>query len=300
MKQPALSVVGVVALLSLGLGGCAVPMAVMVGASPLSWSDPKGSAVLPLSRDDRGRIVVPASIQGRAASVVLDSAAGAPLLSPQFADGIEASNSSTRTVNERQVKVLRSIKFEFPGVVLDANTAAVVQLPQSASRVDAAIGLELFEQTIIDVDFDASQVRLMPLGAAAPPEGAFRLSVTKDNRLPVVDLAIPGKGVICATIDTGYNRTLGLTDESVRRLGMPTREGESTSVAIDGVRSSRPQLSNIESLAFGGRTFSNLPVQAIGGTRRCGNVIGMQILSRFRLYFDLSKNTIWLAARRET
>jgi hypothetical protein len=64
-----------------------------------------------------------------------------------------------------------------------------------------------------------------------------------------------------------------------------------------GERWERPELSALEEVKLEGLSFRNVNVAHSNGAAKCANVIGMEVLSRHRLVFDLKNRRIWFLPR---
>src|SRR5690606_41764057 len=105
---------------------------------------------------------------------------------------------------------------------------------------------------------------------------------------------------LCAIIDTGFTGGVAVTDDDAKKLSL--REHPAGGRVVygggDGETWVRPRLADLSEIHLGTLTFRNVPAAyARGGIGECGNLLGMEILSRHRVIFDLGNQRVWLLPR---
>ncbi len=265
---------------------------VMRKASPLDWNG-QDRIELPLRPDSLGRPGAMVSIANQDALAVLDSGAAISAIGRAMATSTGLHVKSVDHGHEALESVsiaLKSGSIKFP----------LVPISDGLGDAQFIIGQELFSQAIVDIDFDARRLTLIKSDAFVAPDSkpvAVKLIYSR----PTVQIKVNGgKSEICAVIDTGFNSGIALTPTLVKELALPTIPGRTTVVqGIDGKPRSVPVLAALNEVQINGQTIRGVPVvgSVPGDETRCANLVGMAILSGYRLIFDLERAHMWLLPR---
>lgn len=161
-----------------------------------------------------------------------------------------------------------------------------------ARDVEGIIGMPLFRESVIQLDFDGLRLKVLP--ASTPRSDAWGraldVSFTRSN-LPTIDIELPGGIKETCIIDTGYDGTISLESRLFSNLVEKTmiRLGEDTEFAqLAGITRSRTgQLSKVN---LGGITTFDRQVDDGGAKSR----IGLKYLRQFRVTLDCGRQHIYL------
>jgi len=266
-------------------------------ASPLNWNG-QSSVELPLTLDRGRRPTVPVRVMGRDTIALLDSGSGIPAISRTVATDAGIGKLQAE-VNGQKVDTVSNVSLELGRISTVLPMAVLID--HNAER-PLVVGAEIFLHAIVEMDFEAGRLRLFQPAAFTPP-GAQPVPVMLWNSLPTLQLTINGQPrQVCAVIDTGFNGGVALSSEIVNALALPPDPAGGTRVARDGFgnRYERPLLAPLTDLRFGGLAYQNVPVTQsppLPDAQQCGNVLGMAILYRLRLIFDLQNQRVWLLPR---
>jgi hypothetical protein len=271
------------------LGGCAsIYIWAVQESSPIVWNDQK-RIDLPLVLDSLGRPGVAVQIMGRDFFALLDS--GSPV--PTLRQTTVRSLGLDVTGGDSEVRTTRDVYLEMGEGAIEISMALVGDGPGDSHLT---LGQEVFSQAIVDMDFTNKRLSLIHPDTFAPPTSP-PLSVNLRLSRPYVHIQLGDQRTICAIIDTGFDSGLALSPKLVKELSLPTLPGLKVVYrGFNGRREEAPALAPLPRLEFAGQAFQDVPV--IGAVPResdeCGNLLGMAVLSRQRLVFDLGKKRMWL------
>lgn len=275
---------------TLALSGCASALLWAVrAASSLDWNG-QDRIELPLVRDSVGHVGIPVTINGKETTAFLDTGAATAIMNPETAEltGVRVK-SMTETAG-----MARTIPVQMGPALLEISLALATEGLRDTPFV---LGAEFFSLAVVDMDIAAGRVTLIRPDAFVPP-AAEPMEVDLNYARPIVDVRIEGhKKPICTVIDTGSPFGLALDTELARKLALPTVPGRTIRYSrIDGEVKETPVLAPLEEIRIGKRTFHNVPAfgQVERKGRDCGTLLGMAVLSRFHLIFDIKRSRMWL------
>lgn len=268
-------------------------------SSPIDW---KGETriELPLKQDSGGRPNIPVTVVGQDTLMIVDSGSTTPLLARAL---VSSGNLPTKkrigSVNGQRLDIAMSVPLHFGAHVMEFNPVVWDHHdPRWAAPV--LIGANLLLQAVVDIDFDAKRLSIIQSDAFTPPTVAS-IPVGLDHGRPTVRLTVSGHTQsICAVIDTGADGGIYLTDGLVQKLGLATHPAGGTTVtlgAATGETWERPILAPLQGARLAHLNLGATSVRHSVRTDACSNVIGMEVLSRYRLIFDLPKRRLWLLPR---
>jgi hypothetical protein len=260
-------------------------------ASPVQWKG-QDRIEFPLSQDAGGRPTIPIRIHGKEVTAALDLGSGAPLMSRELAAALGLKVESV----DKGRSMVKNVPVELEMAHVELALVLVSELPTDAQFI---FGRELFSQAVVDMNFDAGQLTLTRPDAFTPPE-SDPLSLQSSQYGPTVQLTVNDRErEICAFLDTGFNGGLAVKEKLVHELALPDIPGR-TVVArgIDGRRSEGPALAPLKELRIGDLRYRDVDVigKVPNDKVRCG-FLGMAIMSKHRLVFDLKENHVWFLPR---
>ncbi len=187
-----------------------------------------------------------------------------------------------------------------PGLVDLSEAARLSQEP-----VKAIIGMELFAQALVGLDFTAGQMWLRDRQNYAGPKGAKPLRLTPANgwkhEAPIQINGTTIKGMV----DLGFDSPLAVSPEVAQRLELT--KGRKSSTYIAGQYSGDTMVRrtwgavSIDAVTFAGETMNDVPV-GIAPTEGAGPfgehdaIIGLPLLRRFDLVFDIPAMRLWASS----
>jgi hypothetical protein len=266
-------------------------------SSPMNWSG-KTRIELPLRLHERGWPLISVQVSGRDATAILDS--GAPTsMSPELLAA--ADIQSRRLTINGQGRDTQTTKGHVPfGLGPGSIEIYRVHVYDHPSDRLVSLGRQLFLQAVVEFDFDAGRLTLTnPDDFTPPAEEPVRVKSWKS--LPTVQISINGTAPdICAAIDTGFNGGIALSDDLVRKLNLPKDPARGVFVAYDvfGKRHEAPSLAPLKQVQIGELHYRDIPVAGTTIVEEdCGNLVGMAVLRRHRVIFDLPNQRLWLLPR---
>ncbi len=259
-------------------------------------------------------LLIPATVDDRGPyTFILDTGAGASLLSPRLADelGVVATGSKEGTGAAGKVTVaLASLASLAIGEARRAPmpiaiTAEVDRIGAAVgARIDGDVGYDFLKHYRVSIDYRRAIARLVQgsydVTAAAHPtrsEVVFRLA-SPVKPLVLVAALVDGKGPYTFAVDTGASMT-ALSPALASALEIEAAENVSMTGAGGMLQAA---VGRVASLAVGGAVLENLSVvvsdfletigQAVGG--RLDGVVGYNFLRRFRVTIDYPNSLLWL------
>jgi hypothetical protein len=267
---------------------------------------PGGVDVIPFRLED-GWMMVTASVNGSAPlDLMFDSGADNLVLFPSALekgcalrfDGSMANaglgGTTTRATSSGN-------RLELEGLVFEHEL--VLHIEQQIGGCDGILGYVAFEDKVLEIDPDARMLRLhdtVPAEAA----GLARLSMRHHGTILALETGFElgaARGQDWFVVDTGSTAALHLTQTfATRHAVLETLEvvGSSVSRGV-GPGELRNEIVRIPALSFGAHVLTEVPahVEAPGQEAgvASGNLLGMQVLGRFRAFLDFEHMEAYLA-----
>lgn len=257
---------------------------------------------------NNNRIYIPARVNGVETVVLLDSGAESSVLSAAFAKQIgvaaETSVTAVGTGGTQDAGLARGVKVEIGALMLNGLTVGIIDLAgvekQLGRPLPVILGKEVFNELIVDIDFDKHLIAFHDPASYVPPREATRLALLENNGIRTIEASIEGRAPVRFDFDIGNGSPLILSPGYVEaeRLADGRPMSKTLAGAVGGLRTS--DTLTVKSLRIGTTEFRDVPAtvppkgaSAVDGERVKGN-IGLPILSRFRLATDFSKNALYL------
>ncbi|MEO6078367.1 MAG: aspartyl protease family protein [Steroidobacteraceae bacterium] len=277
------------------LGDCQSLADARFADSPrMSWGG-QPRIELPLALDAQGLPVIFVRLLDQDVMAMIDSGASGPVMRPALAAAVDAQSRGSGTVNGQPYEAVTEVPVQFGSASIKLRKVLLVDHPAVAPII---IGADLFREAIVEMDFGAGRLTLIHPDAFIPP-AADPLSVKTVNFLPTLLLRVNGnERAVCAIIDTGFNSGIAMAAEVVKELALP-KDADTKMVAqgIGGERFELSGLAPLKEVRIGDQVYDNVPVSELPYQEPCGELLGMSVLGRNRVIFDLRKQRIWLLPR---
>jgi len=247
------------------------------------------------------QIVFPMTVDGKPAEAWLDSGASATVLDMAFAKklGIELGQAITARGVAGQVTDVRLAKADLvagdlamPGrriVVMDlSNIARITHRP-----VEVLLGRDVFDQAVVDIDFEGRKLELIPRDAFRPPSAApVPLKPSADLRsLPIEVAGTPMQAIL----DLGNSGGLLIDREFADHYRLLDGRPLSNDLGVGAEGAREQALAELDKVSVGGMRFDRVPTVATAGlSSRAPANVGIEILSRFHLTIDYAGDRIWM------
>jgi len=252
---------------------------------------------------DRDRhIRVPVTIEGVAFSAVLDSGAARSVIDRGAAERLGlrltpgyAARGLTETVHGLASDVT-TVQVGDISLPLSPGILDLGALSRAASRpIDLVLGREIFEQSVVDIDFRKSRIRFGDAHCRADKRRGTALPLTTRDGIYSVTASIEGRGKIDFLLDLGSAMSVYISPAYARdaKLLEGKRVSTGMTVGMEGLDVSL--LSTLASFSFAGMEFTNVPMAIPARwNQQLAGVIGLPVLSRFHVQIDAARGQIHL------
>jgi hypothetical protein len=248
------------------------------------------------------QVVFPMTVNGRPAEAWLDSGASATILDAAYARRLGVALGPAITANGVAGLVsdvhLAKADLVAGDLVMRGRRVVVMDLSRIARMVhrpvEVLLGRDVFDEAVVDIDFEGRRVSLIPRDGFTAPEAApLPLKPSADLRsLPIVVAGVPMQAIF----DLGNSGGL-LVDRDFAdhyQLLEGRRLSTELGVGADGAR--EQVLAALDKVQLAGVTFDAVPSVATAGlSSRAPANVGIQLLSRFHLTVDYAGDRIWMA-----
>lgn len=300
---------GLAALMTVGIGVPAAAQPHELDTSVAEFNGVRTTGWLPFDFYRQSRIVFAGHVNGAATRLLLDSGAEATIVDKAVAERLGFKMAGTTgLISGRSitaVPLVGGVTIRIGAMELRNLTVTVVDLkPMSAligMPLEVVLGREVFEHSVVDIDFPAGRIQFGSPEGYVPPSGARKVALKRfaGGRGRAVDVTLEEGPPVVLEFDLGSAVPVILQHPlwSARRLLEGRRSTTTVIGGAGGVRTAA--LVSLRRLRFAGIDIANLDavLEAPAGPleRRLGNgVIGMPILSRFRITTDYAKDQLYL------
>ena len=262
-------------------------------------------ADFPITLTRGSRLLVQASINGRAVQALLDSAAEVTLIDARFASDL-GLHGGQRVAGQGSgqagfdAELIKGVTLGVFGVTLRDQEIAVADLGDVGTRLlgqrlDVILGREIFDAARLQIDIAGGRVRVMPRNSA--PAGV-RLELVSERGIETLPVTIEEHGPLRATFDLGNGSQVLIGATLAQRLhlltdGRAVTQQRGGGLGGEGVR----QVIQLRSLEVAGRTFTRVPA-AIDAQPSAADVnLGISVLRHFLITTDFAAHQLWLEPR---
>lgn len=252
------------------------------------------------------RVFLPVSVNGDPVEALLDSGAELTLVDAAYADriGLTASGSEQAKgtgAASVAVQFAEGVRLEAAGIDLDAQTVAVLDLGDIATRVvgepvTVVIGREIFDAGRFFLDIENGRFHPLPDGEGA--DGVL-VELTDANGIKQMPVSFNGGAPVQADFDLGNGNEILLSEEFAQRMGLLTKEhilGTKTGGGLGGAL--ERTLVRIDTLSMAGVELHDLVAAVSPSADGADANIGVSVLREFVMVIDFPENKLWLRARR--
>lgn len=254
-------------------------------------------------RIDRLRLIeIDIRINGARASAVLDTGATRTALDRSFAArvgiAVREGFRGNGLTGALAGGLLKDVVIEIGERPLPALDAAVLDLSDISAalgrQVDLVLGQEMFRESLVEIDFPCNRLRLQASGTQVDYSAPLSLGATSD-RLRTLPVELAGEVAAQAALDLGSNVPLYVSPALAERHRLLDQLPTSTSASAGAEGIETSEIAVLPSLTIAGTKLDNVPVQIPRRWRFASDVlVGLPILSRFRLALDFSHSRAWL------
>jgi len=296
-----------------------VVVAVVVFALSIS-ANAAVSKWIPFS-SERGHISIPVTVNGVETRAILDSGAAGNGISERFLASHEGDYKYGRKVivtgvaGERKVTLINGLEIGMFGTDFNIDRMMPVRL----LAADVVIGLQFFENFILQIDYPNSQLRIVTHDSLKMKKLAnVRMKKAAGSPQPIVKVDMNGEATVWLTLDTGNNTGILIPRRSATRFDWLEKYG-TTETRLMGVNESAAvEQFNLPELTIGPIVLENVTVivpeegetanigeqvRAKTGTRikKTGSdgILGYDVLKHFVVTIDYKRSFLHLGVPPE-
>jgi predicted aspartyl protease len=262
------------------------------------------SGWLPFSLDAASHLLVDAAVNDVATIAIIDSGAGRTIVDREFAKRLQLKSGTAfeaaGVTSNAYGELASGLSVRLGHLVLRDLTVAILDLSilskVDGKPVDVVIGREVFDRSLVDLNFHKQMIALFDFASVPKAEGAAVLDLVPDNLgRRYVSISICGADDVEACYDLGNDVPLVISPDYAdsHDLFAGLRVSSVASAGVSGISLGRVAV--LPSVRIGVVTFSNVPVQVPDKWNQSGSVLaGLPIWSRFGNLVDYSRNRLSL------
>lgn len=198
------------------------------------------------------------------------------------------------------------VVIDLGGLVVRTNHIAIMDLAPFAALLErplqVVLGRDLFDQVMVDLDFEGRQLAFHDSRRAPDPTGLHAIPVREVLNIRTIQLQIEGAPPVAAAFDLGAGNALSLSPRYVAEHPSLSRRATAATVryGVEGWREAR--LTTIRDLEIGGFPMTEVPASIASEwsyDARGGPPVnlGIDAIQRFRVTTDFPRSQIWLGPR---
>lgn len=263
----------------------------------------------PFTFSRRSRVILHGVANGEPVEILLDSGAETTVVDRRLAEKLHLARTGTATLNDRQSATSADLAS---GLEVGIGTLRVNGLRplvadlgavrhQTGLDVDVILGREVFERTVVDIDFRQQRISFSNPEGFAPPAGAAHTAL---SRFPaghgrVVVVRIEGGTNVSLEFDLGSATPIVL--EHPFWTSAHLADGRVLSNTLIGTLGgiSETAVISLRTIEIAGINLRNVetvlaPARGALEVRLGSGTAGMPIFSRFRIITDYSRSRLYV------
>ncbi|WP_340680473.1 aspartyl protease family protein [Paraglaciecola sp.] len=278
------------------------------------WSSPKSNINIPFQWHN-GHIVMSVNINGSLPlRIAFDTGAPIPVLFDSArTQALKLESAGTIKVGgtgaqgDVVVDVIENNKIQIGS--LSFSNLSLVKVPSNNLSIfssyeetyfDGAIGYDILNRFIVEIDNDNSQIILWQKNALSKDLSEwFTLPIVVSSNHIYLDASLSYDEVkadsVRLLIDTGSTGYLSLAPDTHPQLSQPKVAFSSNGSGLSGI--SEYNSSTVDTLSFAKYNFTNVPTQfSLSGNVEDGRqgILGNMLLKKFNIIFDYSNKKMYL------
>jgi hypothetical protein len=270
------------------------------GAASTGWIDfaPSG--------DDR--VYLPVTVQSEPMTAIFDTGATASAVDAGLLTLLQRSASGSFPVpGENGVGaagVASDIDLGVGTLTLHGLSVAALDIASMKARSGepwtAILGDEVFNETVVDIDFPHRRVAFHAPAGYQPPAGAVRVALARDGGDRLVPLSLDGRLPALFVMDTGFNGNLRIAPAlAARQKLLDGKTSQAVTIGAIGGEAAG-QIAYVGRVSLGGVSFADVPAlfsdtwPSASYTDRVEGLLGLGLLSRFRVIVDWPHDQLFL------
>ncbi|WP_225421108.1 aspartyl protease family protein [Sphingomonas parva] len=263
----------------------------------------------PFTFSRRSRVVLQGQANGARVEILLDSGAEKTVIDRRLGEALKLARVGAASLDDRRAvasaELVSGLELTIGALHASGLTAVVTDLAavrsQTGLDVDVILGREIFEQTVIDIDFPGQRISFShPEGFSPPPSAtstALRPFPSGHGR--VIEVGVEDRTVGPLEFDLGSGSAVVLQQPFWTSARLTEGRVVSSSLigTIGGIRETG--LISLRSIELAGIRLTNVetvlaPSRGTLESRMGSGTIGMPVLSQFRLITDYTRQRLYL------
>jgi predicted aspartyl protease len=270
------------------------------GAASTGWID--------FATSGEDRVYLPVTVQGQEMTAIFDTGASASAVDAGLLTLLHRSASGSFPVPGEngvgEAGVAPGVDLGVGSLTLHGLTVAALDLysmkAQSSEPWTAILGDEVFNETIVDLDFPHRRVAFHAQAGYQPPPGALTVALARDGDDRLVPVSLNGGPPALFIMDTGFNGAMRIAPSLARRQKL--LEGQtSQGVTVGAIGGDAPgAIAYVRQIRLGGVSFASVPAlfsdtwPSASYTDRVEGLLGLGLLSQFRVIVDWPHDRLFL------
>ena len=270
------------------------------GAASTGWID--------FATSGEDRVYLPVTVQRQEMTAIFDTGASTSAVDAGLLTLLHRSASGSFPVPGEngvgEAGVAPGVDLGVGGLTLHGLTVAALDLysmkTQSGEPWTVILGDEVFNETIVDLDFPHRRVAFHAPAGYQPPPGALTVALARDGEDRLVPVSLDGGPPALFVMDTGFNGALRIAPSLAHRQKL--LEGQtSQGVTVAAIGGEAPgAIAYVRQVRLGGVSFASVPAlfsdtwPSASYTDRVEGLLGLGLLSQFRVIVDWPHDQLFL------
>ena len=279
------------------------------GSSRISFANGQNSTGwIEFAPSGEDRVYLPVTVQGQPMTAIFDTGATASAVDAGLLTLLQRSGTGNFPVpGENGVGaggVAAGVDLSVGGMTLHGLAVASLDIAtmkaKSGEPWTAILGDEVFNETIVDLDFPHRRVAFHAPSGYEPPPGAVRVALARDGPDRLVPLSLDGAPPALFVMDTGFDSNLRIAPSlSARQKLLEGRTSQGVTIGAIGGEAAA-SIAYVNRVSFGGFNFDNVPAlfsdtwPSASYTDRVEGLLGLGLLSHFRVIVDWPHDQLFL------
>jgi predicted aspartyl protease len=270
------------------------------GAASTGWID--------FATSGEDRVYLPVTVQGQEMTAIFDTGASASAVDAGLLTLLQRPASGAFPAPGEngvgEAGVAPGVDLSVGSLTLHGLTVAALDIfsmkAKSGEPWTAILGDEVFNETIVDLDFPHRRVAFLAPAGYQPPPGALTVALARDGADHLVPVSLDGGPPALFVMDTGFNGNLRIAPSLARRQKL--LEGQTTQGVTVGAIGGEAAgaIAYVRQVSLGGVSFASVPAlfsdtwPSASYTDRVEGLLGLGLLSQFRVIVDWPDDKLFL------
>jgi hypothetical protein len=271
----------------------------------LGVANPTSARTYPLTLLNGSRLMVRAQVAGRPVEALLDSAAEATFIDPEFARAAHLAGGTAVTGQGSggasfEARMIKGVELRVFGITLKNQTVATADLADVGRRLlgrklEVILGREIFDAARLRIDIAGGAVTV--LSPDSTPRGV-RIALLQERGVETLPVRIESHAPVNATFDLGNGSQVLIGANLAANMGLLTDGRPVRTEAGGGLGGEvSRQVLTLRSLEVAGTAFPDVTAAIDAQPSAADLNIGTSILKQFVITTDFAEHAVWLEPR---